>query len=234
MGLPTFSAPDLKRLQDLGLLREQIAELVKALPICRSYLRQPAALADVRAVLGDTRTAVENAIRQLDRFDRVESSAYGEARVRFDQAYFANARVPETRDEELLNAALNYLDRVRTSLTDALADLPTEQRRHRTASFVPVMKIDGALLRGFTLAHKPPMPPYLLHASISPGSTFREVVGLCYRAIGANDDPERAIKGYIRWRKERDRASRIAFGIPVEADSSRPARRKVGQQIKKK
>jgi hypothetical protein len=225
-----FTISDRKELAAAGA--KQIAESAEiekhALPICRKQCSaSQRAFAEVRAIIADTLTAVSEAQVHLSRLYSEQTDARKEARVRFEMSLH-----DMSADRDPVDSTVRNLIDMRTILAHALAELPKGQRRHRTARIDPVRRIDEALLRGFTRGHTMPFPPYLLRASSSPGSQFREVVGICYRAIGRNDDPERAIKAYIHWRKELDRESRVRLGIPVKVDSPRPARRKIGRQTK--
>jgi hypothetical protein len=110
--------------------------------------------------------------------------------------------------EELITSTLDHLSVLLGALELAQRELPPVQRRGRSADYRNIERIDDALLRGFSAAHKQPFPHYSLKVSSSYSSRFYKIISICFRTIGASDNPERAIKNYIRIR--RDRACRTA------------------------
>jgi hypothetical protein len=120
--------------------------------------------------------------------------------------------------EELLSATQRQIAADLALIERARAKLPSEQRRRRTATLLPVQRIHKALVDGWGAAHYvagaeqdgPPSPvpssstssfPHV--PSASPTSPFRQIVGICYEAITGDPeiDPERAIKAYCEWHR---------------------------------
>jgi len=125
-------------------------------------------------------------------------------RLRFDEAMIKYAGISTSTWWALRGSHSIGLPRF---FGEAISTLPLSQRRHRTADLRPVRRIAEGLLKGWLDAQgaSKPLPAYMLRESSSPSSPFRKIVIICYRAIGLDLDPERAIKAYIRWGKERDR-----------------------------
>lgn len=197
----SFTDNQRERLCRLGLLAEQIAELESVLPLNRALLEQPAGMGDVRTELVDLSAALNcahAAVENVDKGKSLERLERNEARWRLELADFETTGTWDT-----LPTALKALAAADIVIQRALADLPNKQRGSVAADFRPVALIKEALLRGFIKAHKPPFPRYTLRVSSSEGSTFREIVGICYEAMGKNTDPERAIKEYKALRKRK-------------------------------
>lgn len=189
----SFTEEQRERLRKLDLLTEQIAEIESALPLNRSLLEQPAGMADVREELSVLSAALKRAHAAAEKVDKGKSPKLNEARWRLELADFDTTNACET-----LPTVLKALAAADIGIQRALADLPNKERRSVAADFRPVARIKKALLDGFIKAHKLPLPPCTLRVSSSEGSKFREIVGICYEAMGQkNADPERAIKQYI-------------------------------------
>lgn len=102
----------------------------------------------------------------------------------------------------VLNQTSKSLATALAVIDEAIAAIPTKPVRHHDASDFPIKAIYSAVQRGFVMAGQEPVAPGL-KPSASPTSKFRRLIGICYEAIGApTDDPERAIKAYVKeWRK---------------------------------
>lgn len=186
---PQFVPEHRARLQQLGLLPTQIVELEATLPLNRAMLERPAPMDAVRGEIETFRKAISKALAIID--GKVD--ARNEAAWRIEEAGFE------------LGYRHDDLRRALAAAGAAETALPKEQRRVH-ADIRPIARIVKALMDGFIKTHTPPFPPYEMKVSSSPGSDFREIVGICYVAIGQhNSDPERAIKAYIRLKEDRNR-----------------------------
>jgi hypothetical protein len=91
----------------------------------------------------------------------------------------------------------------RNAVEQSEHELRNKQLRRQANPFA-VRRIEKALLNGFVKRYSnkdpsKPLPPYPFKPSSSPGSCFREIVGICYEAMGQKyTDPERAIKKHIK------------------------------------
>ena len=86
-------------------------------------------------------------------------------------------------------------------MTTAIASVPVGPQRHKSADPYPVEFIHKALLN--VLSAEQVALAKRLKPSVSATSPFRQIVGICYEVIEAPaDDPERAIKAYLKqWRE---------------------------------
>ena len=107
-------------------------------------------------------------------------------------------------DETILHKVLYGVSAAQAVVSRAMADVPKGPTRRKTASPFPVSLVEKALLHGWVTAHRDQsMPACNCPASAGLKQPFRRVVQLCYEAMGhKNDDPDRAIKGFMKWRKE--------------------------------
>lgn len=209
MARPTFTENQRKRLKDIGLLPAQITEIENTLASNRALLEQPAPMNDVREELGAFRDAMDRACKiaaklsDPKKYSKDKVAARNEAWARLQWAASEASDVIEA-----LSASQAALETLGAIINIAINSLPKQQRTSVAADFRPIARIDEALLRGFTKADKSPLPPYTLKVSSSSGNKFRQIVGICYAAMGQkNDDPERAIKTYLRVLKMRRAAS---------------------------
>lgn len=210
-------ARELKRLQ---VTPEQLAELRRILPNCKSFIEGPSAtMTEVRDELADLHKALLAASTHLHRWEsaRFSTPALSEARARIHEAAFdldeSGTAMPDADDA--IRLALQVV-------AQAQARLPKEARRPRASHF-PIHWINEALLRGWGHTHYSmgsrdgskgvadrPVPPYPHHPSSGATSSFRQIVSICYdAALGTRDnDPERAIREFIRLRKLRAKLGR--------------------------
>jgi hypothetical protein len=140
-----FSAEARCRLRGLGLIDEQIVELEEVLPFCRLDIEDAAPLGDVRSELQSVRRAVNRALAATRRLSTAGLPASREALNRVQMA--SHKAGGECREIERAQEALAALNEV---LCKALADLPKEQRRTKSASPQPIERIERALLRGWS------------------------------------------------------------------------------------
>ena len=107
-------------------------------------------------------------------------------------------------EEAVFHKLLDQLAAASAILERARADAPKGPTRRKTAMPYPVALIHDALLHGFVVAHRDTaMPAFNIEVSAGLQSPFRRIVQLCYEAMQrTNDDPDRAIKGFMRWWQE--------------------------------
>lgn len=230
---PNFSPDQRKRLRGLGLIDAQIDELeANALPISRAWLQKTPTLQDVRDELQALFVAMERAAAALSGLQSTATMtpAKREAQARILEACFEIHDDPHD-NHDFVEKASHALSRVKAMVQHAQESLPNTQRRSAAASHGPVAWIHEALVSGFANGHCQPLPRYTLRTSSSQGSRFREIVGICYEAMGqGNTDPERAIRAFIAWRRAKDEAGRATFGISITKRKRRARRRAVGRQ----
>ena len=183
----------------LGVVDQAIVQLeTDALPRAREILKRGppkgAVLDELAAVdkaLVVARSAVERLLNAKDSVPHLR-----EARARIHgggyRHMFGGLRLDET--SKALSVAIGVV-------ADAIATLPAGPVRHQSASPLPIKLIFSAVQFGSVLSGLEPVLPQL-KPSMSPTSGFRQMVGICYEAIGtASTDPERAIRAYLKqWR----------------------------------
>lgn len=201
---PRFSKVERAELTELGLIESQIDQLQTiALPLARAWLKPLPRLQDVRDELNSLSNSMSSALASMSALLTAAAPSRGryEALQRLVLEDFE-----EHGSYESIQVAHRMLLRAYSVVRRAQDSLPKTQRRQATADILPVVRINEALLSGFTKGHSSPLPPYTLHPSASPGSPFRRIVGICYEAMGlVNTDPERAIKKFIAWQRKHSR-----------------------------
>lgn len=218
-----FTKDDRRSLRALGLYPEQIDELeTNALPYARLVLYQEAhkprmqdvrrelrALADALAALEEVQTRLEAVSTPTGAPDEdtPEDTQRAYARARLDLA--SHEVTDQVGDDGVLFKLARMTPLASEIVRRALLNLGSRATRRRMASAAPVQAIHKALERGFERQHRSkvhrnrpdapfdPIPRYNFEVSDSPGSSFRQIVALCYAAIEAgNDDPDRALRAY--------------------------------------
>lgn len=218
-----FKGVDRTLLKNLGLVPEQVEELQAILPICAAWLRPPLTTNElVRKALLDLAGVTEGAsasVRRLMCTPRQIPDRF-EAWQRLLLALHE-----ESLDERWLTDVADRLHSLASVLTAAAAPLLDSPRRHHAARIEPIGVIDRALLNGFNNHHGSdrPTPHYLTHVSSSPSSDFFKIASIVYRTAtaGGIDNPERAIKSFLRWRRARDANLRREMGIELDSASQK-------------
>ncbi len=205
----TFSPSQRDELKRLGVDAEQLKRLQLALRIIKAYTAAPATLCDVRNPLDDLTKAAARTAKLLNSLSQapVHDDAMTEAKGRLMLAIY---EVVPDFSELTLAQLQSAACLIRDAASHALQEIPRQQSRHKSAHVYPIKYIDDALLLGFTASQNAnkegPWPPYPFKPSASPTSKFRQIVGVCYEAAGApSNDPERAIKSYMRVRRSEGR-----------------------------
>lgn len=258
---PRFTAEQRKRLEQLNVLPEQIEQLRHALSMVKLTLYQRATLTAVRALLTSVESHAEALMVVLSKMATQFDSAHAESFGFVEEAYWNIRREDERQngsatkhmpvhDDDGATSAHHLIPRLSALARAArlgLAAKGAKPTRHRTASPQPIRWIEGALLRGWNLAHgssvvhgksaeefeekmaamrkAPSRPPYPgdFRPSDKEGCAFREIVSICYEAAGApsEHDPLRAIRSYVKQRSEQRKGDRAAM-LP---DKPRPKNR---------
>lgn len=232
---PIFTSDQRQRLLNLKLIEAQITQLEKAaLPVARAVLGTPAPMQDVRDELRSLHNAMNKACKAMSCLlnARIDNRARFEALQRVTMADFENGGEGGT-----MVSANNLMAAAIANVLTSEHCLPKSQRRNSSASILPIQLIDNALDAGFVKGQTKgkAFPPYTLQRSSSPGSPYREIVGICYEAMAQdNIDPERAIKSFIAWRREKDETGRATLGIPSTVQKRRGRPHRIGRQGVKK
>jgi len=239
---PSTSAPALftddhrKRLRKLRLTDSQVDALEATLPLSRVWLKKTPTMLDVRDELRKVSRPIERAESALLKLIGAGTTAPAkfEAQQRIMEAGIVKNDGPDAASRLLAmaKAVMQYAE-------------PDRKRGPRTSSYLPVARIHQALMRGwrsyrdraeltgesdFYRDLNPPLVEFNVRLSASPRSAFREIVGICYDAMGFKDaDPERAIRNYMALRDK----SAKAFPRKAIKTRRRRKRRRMGRQVSK-
>ncbi len=188
-------------------------------------LRQAPQMAAVRDELERVQSAVQTAVNEVTRLDRATDQlpALDEAQHRIMLASLESRDAPEDSTEVGL-MAVQALEQYSMWVKQALAKL--EPRRHEVAWWT-VARIHQALERGWRQTHtqgrvagaqsvpSTHRTPKFPHApSTGPKSAFRQVVCICFAVLrpelehGKVIEPERQIRTFVRWYKDRNEHGR--------------------------
>ena len=224
MGIrPDFTPDHVRELKALGVCDEQISELRKALlAVRRVFIRQPSNN-DTRDILADVEKLTAKLLKKLESIALQIDSQHEKAGFLIDQSYYQQRTGDDGHTATL--HLVPRLHALRTAAQNGLDQIPAKKPvRHRLADPAPIERIHTALVTGWHQAHSdgpsysrgmpfeesesavaiqkqnrrpPPAFPKRLRPSASAGSVFRDVVGICYRAVDGTADPERAISEYM-------------------------------------
>jgi hypothetical protein len=215
--LPAYQFSEERRsdLARLGLADAQIIELEAVLATCKLRIADSPPLQDVRDKLLQIRKDFSKINKNITSLICLkESAASREGLLRLQEAAYKRRDILGLITETMPIPGLNVLDALAASVDDAITNLGT-QRRSRAANPEPVWLIAQALITGWAKHHRGgPIPRY----DLGPAK-FIEVVQIVYEAIGSPADyvPERALRGYRKWRKletAKKRAERDRIGTP--------------------
>lgn len=222
---PRFSNNQIAQLQRFGLKKEQIAALAATLISISTILTIMGTRAPLRDVMGELIRLRDTLVAGSDAVERMQNPSQMSG-LREAQTRIAVAEQEEGGSPGSLGRAHDAMAEALTLVGLAIAELPKEARRHRTADPRPVRMIDKALAQGWAVAYRgtamPPLPDKQLPSN-SANSTFRKVVGICYEAAGSTKvDPERAIKNYLALRKRKRETRRTVQIVELRRSKKKP------------
>lgn len=222
-----FADRQIAELRRLAVTTEQIEELERVLPGCRTMLGPVPRMADVREELQSLQRALRSASDALARFDAAscELPALNEA---YHRLLVASWNPNTDGDGYVAEKAIRVLEEVFGWANVAIAEL---RPRKNEAPTWPIARIHEALVRGWGRTYyrvfhgtderstvdaaAPPPPPFPHVPSSGITSPFRQVVGICYEAVKApNTDPEQQIRRYVRWHKARGQQALEKSSLP--------------------
>lgn len=190
MRRPDFTSGQREALTKLRVTPEQISRLSGVLLECKRMIDAESKASkpprqDVSDVLKPALDCNRESSKAMVRVLRANSPASEEALTRTERESFKL-----NGDGKEIESALQALAFASAVLKRALAGLPKDAVRHRTAFWGPVHLIHQAL-----------SDDGIFKPSSGSTSPFRDVVVICYSAIHGKDgvDPERAVKSYCRW-----------------------------------
>ncbi|HEY5780339.1 MAG TPA: hypothetical protein VIT66_00520 [Lysobacter sp.] len=223
--LPDFTGDQRSELLRLGLCKEQVEELRRALVAVRSYVSPPAANNDTADLLREIEQLASDLARKLRALSNVADSAHHKAGSMIEEGYWTWR--PEDDGATVPNLLCPRLDALTIAASEAGSSLPKGKAVRPTAGNpAPIRSIERALVRGWSKAHDPvvsnrtdpeggdevtlsamveeakrdslgkPYPRKLL-PSVSVTSAFHQIVGICYAAGGYTAFPKRALQEYV-------------------------------------
>lgn len=209
MVAPNFTGPQRIALATYGLGHAQIDELEKTLPFAKKWMdAEVPPMQDVRDVLSESRQAMQAAMTAAERLIAPTTAAQREAANR---VIVADENDDPALDGTAINNAFLALTTARDVLDQALAELPKEERRKRTSTYL-FRRIDKALLDGFIkdvgIGIKGlPSKPYIRIEPFN-GGIYLKIIRIIYDAMGRWDDnPDKAIRNYITSLKSKKNTS---------------------------
>jgi hypothetical protein len=218
---PKFDEKQRDELVRRGLCAEQIAAIEEILPTAAALIEQPARMGHVRERLTELSTQIAASCQAVTNLLDAGRSTLPDSREALFWAQIADFNLHRNTDTRTLHNAVAALNLARTVIDRAITELPREQRRSRQASPAAVALIDRALLDGLVKAGA---VRDMLKRSSSPGSAYRDIIGICYQAMGqSTHDPERAIRAFIALKKSQNAQAREH---PVVTSGTRGGRRK--------
>ena len=221
-GWPDFTDDQRRELKRRGVCDEQITELRHALGHIRQSLRKPSANNAVAAHLAE----IERLAIELSRKLRV--GIVPEAAGMIEDGYWAQH--PMDDGHNVAAHLCPRLDTLTAVASAAIEALPKGKPvRSRVGSPRPIRLIDDALMNGWVKRHgpvamswtdpdgdeaaviaamiedakaNPPGKPFPAEhcPSVSEGSAYREIVGICYAAAGYKRFPKRALEAHVKAR----------------------------------
>ncbi|MBU8976400.1 hypothetical protein JI752_009645 [Lysobacter sp. MMG2] len=214
-------------LNRLGVSDEQVTELRTTLVFIRAITSPRAARNDVAVLLKDVERLSSDLVRKLDALAGLPDAAHGTAFAKIEERYWQER--PEDDGHNVAAAIGPRLSALVKVAREAQADLPDHPTRNKAGDPRPIRSIQDALLRGWIAARgsrirvsgyyeteeamvaaaqqNPPLPRYPKEflPSVSEGSSFHEIVGICYLAAGYKGFPKRALQAYNKHYNDRRR-----------------------------
>jgi|GEM_PF-2934957 len=226
IGFPDFTDDQKSRLNELGVIPEQVHELRHTLAIVRRYVRRRAANNDIAEPLRDVARLASELARKL------QTAMVPEAAMMIEEGYW-RAR-PKDEGPTVAMHMCPRLDALTAAARAAIDTVPNgTQARTSVGDPRPIRAIDEALLDGWVKRYgpmacswidpdggedaviaamvkaaeeNPPGKPFPARhrPSVSDGSAYREIVGICYAAAGYERYPKRALQAHVKaYNKER-------------------------------
>ena len=219
-GWPDFTDDQRSRLKERAVCEEQITELRHALGHIRRSVRKPSGNNAVAAHLAE----IERLASELSRKLRV--GIIPEAAGMIEVGYWAQR--PMDDGHNVAAHLCPRLDTLIAVASAAIGALPKgKQARSNVVDPKPIRFIEEALVTGWVKRHgpvavswtdpdggddaviaamveaakaNPPGKPMLAshRPSVSEGSAFHEIVGICYAAAGYDHFPKRALEAFIK------------------------------------
>ena len=218
-----FTKTQRKDLVRLGLPVEVIEAIeVEALPWSkRVILHQEPRRNDVLAELNAVRGSL---IGARDAIERLLAAPRSVPHLNGARSMIAGGGYRSIQDGVALNHTSAGLTECIEVMNRAIASVLPGPARRKTANAVAIDHIHDTLQTASYFAIGEFHPPGL-EPSASPTSAFRQLIGICYEAIGApSADPERALKAYLkRWRAQVKAQSESESGQNVPEKSDVPS-----------
>lgn len=230
---PDFSMSARRRLSELGVGSEQLTQLRLSLKTIQLFALPTsyAPKAEIACILDEVEELSRSLATKLNALVSMPTAAYGAAFSLLEEGYW------QSRPDDEGPTSSSHLTPRLVALGEAARfgreSLPAQQSRPRLADPRPIKRIEQALMQGWLNAkgsrvrttpdnetleqalasarENPPLGPYPSAFIPSKNGAFREIVGICYAAVGANSDPLRAIEGHLKLRNECRRRSLAAL-----------------------
>ena len=227
MRIPEFTRAQLVELATIGVTEIQVDELSAAVSFINLQLVKPAARNDLDSLLREVVSASEKLSRTLKSMTPPIDECHNEAFQILERGYWGEQ--PDAWECFFVDHVGPSIDALAQAAKKGLGSLPQQATRNKTANWYPIKVIEDALLLGWLKMHMTDEErdsvmclaqlfvrvdgveefqlPDELRPSASPGCAFRRIVGICYAAAGGNPDPERALKAFMKYRRERATAN---------------------------
>ncbi|WP_374607257.1 hypothetical protein [Thermomonas sp.] len=206
MAIPKFSADEERELRLVGASSAQISRLQSALPFIQKVIARKAGRRETLKVLENVETQAQELSRSLSELLSSPAPEHQFAHGLIESRYWTQ---PERQLDSGPTSAHHMLERLTALVAAAQAardDVPRTQTRQTAANPQGVRLVESALFAGWMDDHRLASSGAMLplpdkwRASRT-GDEFRRVVSACYRTIGGNEDPLRAINAYLSSRK---------------------------------
>lgn len=224
MTYPDFTDAQRQRLKKLGVLPQQVEQLRHALVEVKRVLRPPPGRTATAKVLADVTTHADALATLLANMWNQTDTARAAAMIEIEERYWKMR--PDDIGPSSAHNVIPRLEALANAARDAIAAMPKDQARHRTASGRPIRWIDHALLAGWIDAQGPrevrvidgmefkaALPPYPDEFHPHESEQFIGIAAVCYEAAGAPRDyePLAAIRAYVRTRKRQHDESLVVI-----------------------
>lgn len=224
MSRPKFDSHALRELKRLGVSDSQIAELERTLIYIRAFIGRRPKRKETQDLLREIERLALQLGRKLDGLVTQPEPEYGYAYTLFEPHYWDN---PARQNDDGQSASHHLgprLAAVANAAKLACADIPPGQARQSVADHRAIFRIKEALLNGWVIDN-PPAEGQGFHRQypdcwrVGKGSPFVDVAGICFKAVGGNDNPIRAIEACmaIKRKEWNELYAALEEGIATEA-----------------